>query len=113
MTRGGKRDGGDGGSLERDEHEHQAGALVEGRHGLAEHGALGLGRVGDALGVAGRANGSTQLLARTVGSSAEKIIYTVAPSHYANVVSTTELALSCWIASHTDGCLPRLRFHTS
>lgn len=26
-----------------------------------------------------------QLLARTVGSSAEKIIYTVAPSHYANV----------------------------
>ncbi len=34
----------------------------------------------------------TQLLQRTVGSSAEKILYTVAPSHYANVVSTTKLA---------------------
>ena len=44
----------------------------------------------------------TQLLARTVGSSAEKIIYTVAPSHYANVVSTTELSLSCCKVSH--GC---------
>lgn len=42
----------------------------------------------------------TQLLARTVGSSAEKILYTVAPSHYANVVSTTELCLAA--KSHTD-----------
>ena len=58
----------------------------------------------------------TQLLARTVGSSAEKIIYTVAPSHYANVVSTTELALSCCKVLHRCRLLTvfsRLRFHTS
>ena len=58
----------------------------------------------------------TQLLARTVGSSTEKIIYTVAPSHYANVVSTTKLALSCCKVLHRCRLLTvfsRLRFHTS
>ena len=57
----------------------------------------------------------TQLLARTVGSSAEKILYTVAPSHYANVVSSRPsfvLLQSLTRMSLADG-LSRLRFHTS